>query len=202
MTNTRHFAIIPAAGLSRRMGTSKLLLPVDGKPLLERVLVAWATSAVAETVVVVRKDDEPLVQLCRRFPIVTVEADPAPVEMRDSIELGLEQVESQFAPADDDTWLVAPADMPHLTAQAIDQVIARYRPAHGEPLVASTQGQCGHPVLLPWRLVAELRALPRDQGLNTLVGSLRARMVDTGDQGVTIDIDTPADYRQLKQEQK
>ena len=45
-------AIIPAAGLSRRMGEPKLLKLFDGEPLIDHVLKAWLASRVNRVVIV------------------------------------------------------------------------------------------------------------------------------------------------------
>ena len=53
-------AIIPAAGLSRRMGEPKLLKQFEGTPLINHVLDAWLASGVQRIVVVVREDNKVL----------------------------------------------------------------------------------------------------------------------------------------------
>ena len=57
MSATRVTGIVPAGGASRRMGTDKRLLVVDGEPMLRRVVAAVA--AVADEVIVVVAADRP-----------------------------------------------------------------------------------------------------------------------------------------------
>src|SRR4051812_46993340 len=52
-TKMRTFALIPAAGLSQRMGRPKLLLPLGGRPVLEHVVSALRAGGAAEVLVVV-----------------------------------------------------------------------------------------------------------------------------------------------------
>jgi molybdenum cofactor cytidylyltransferase len=65
------------------------------------------------------------------------------------------------------------------------------------------QGRRGHPVIFSSALFAELLAAPLDQGAKTVVHAHRDETleIDTEDEGVTIDIDTPEEYRQHVKEQ-
>src|SRR3954447_6428415 len=81
----RHFAIVPAAGNSARMGTPKLLLPLAGRPLIAHVIEAWERSSVDRIVVVIRPDDKALAEAVKsnvQSPISKVDVpatlDPGP----------------------------------------------------------------------------------------------------------------------------
>ena len=58
MMPCRTFAIVPAAGHSRRMGQAKLLLPWAVGTVIDSVLQAWTTSSVDRTYIVVRAADQ------------------------------------------------------------------------------------------------------------------------------------------------
>ena len=61
LTSPKSFAVIPAAGLSRRMGEKqKLLLPWGDATLIEHVLRAWLDSRIDRIVLVSRRDDRDL----------------------------------------------------------------------------------------------------------------------------------------------
>ena len=64
--NYRCYAIVPAAGRSRRMGTPKLLLPFRDSVLMDCVLDAWLASRIDAVIVVVRRGDTALRQLCEK----------------------------------------------------------------------------------------------------------------------------------------
>ena len=57
MVPRRIFAVIPAAGHSRRMGEPKLLLPAGDGTVISLFLGALAVPEITETVIVIRKDD-------------------------------------------------------------------------------------------------------------------------------------------------
>ncbi|MBI2479660.1 MAG: NTP transferase domain-containing protein, partial [Planctomycetia bacterium] len=113
-TSIRHrsFAIVPAAGRSRRMGHDKLLLPWGDSTVIESLLASWRASGVDEIIVVMRQDQTELQSLCSGATIVTPEIPPP--EMKDSVLAALDHIRKAIAPAGSDVWLLAPADMPQL----------------------------------------------------------------------------------------
>ena len=65
----RLFAVIPAAGLSRRMGRPKLLLPWQGSTVVEHLLAALAHPRVVARCVVCRQSDAELAGVVERAEI-------------------------------------------------------------------------------------------------------------------------------------
>lgn len=62
-------ALVLAAGRSRRMGTQKLLLPLDGKPVIAHVVDQLLRSPVDRVLVVIGEDEDCIRQaLGRSFP--------------------------------------------------------------------------------------------------------------------------------------
>jgi molybdenum cofactor cytidylyltransferase len=197
------FAIIPAAGRSRRMGRPKLLLPWGTSTVIEHVLAAWRGSRVDNVVVVVDPTDKPLAETCAACGVQVVVPDLAPAEMKDSVRLGLAWAESR-GPQSDDAWLVAPADMPGLAAEIIDRLIAAHEAALGtprstRPIRAPRHGtKHGHPVLFPWPLAAEVARLGVDEGLNAIVARHGVEYVEAASDAISQDFDTPEDYDRLR----
>jgi molybdenum cofactor cytidylyltransferase len=194
---TRCFAIIPAAGNSTRMGASKLLLPLGQRTVIEHVLEAWAASAVTRTVIVVRRDDGPLLERCRRFDVDVVIADAAPADMKASIQLGLSYVQNRFRPAADEPWLAAPADSPRVSTRLIDAILAAYDPTAPSAFVPTFGGRRGHPVLLPWSWAPLVHELPPSDGLNDLLKTVPVRELPWHDGSILEAFNRPADYARL-----
>lgn len=195
----RHFALLPAAGRSKRMGQPKLLLPWGASTVIETVLAAWGASVVARVIVVVHPQDQELADVCRRARADVVVPTVAPAEMRVSIRLGLEHIAATFHPTSADAWLLAPADMPLLTTAAIDAVVAAHNPQSPHILVPTHHGRRGHPVLFPWPLAQEVFTLADDEGVNAIVHRHGYRSVELADAAaIGSDIDTPADYDRLR----
>lgn len=193
----RSFAIIPAAGVSARMGSPKLLLAWKGKTIIEHVIGAWLASRVTRVVVVVRPDDVELASVVRRLGVDLVVPGQAPPEMKDSVRFALAHIESLYSPLPTDVWLLAPADMPRLSPPIIDRLFSEHRPESPAILIPEVSGKRGHPVLFPWSLAAEARQLPEGEGLNALAARHSPRLVPCEDATILEDLDTPADYRRL-----
>jgi molybdenum cofactor cytidylyltransferase len=196
----RVFAIVPAAGQSRRMGRAKLLLPIAGRPVLEHVLSALTSAPVAATVVVMRPEDGALHEIARRCGAEAVIPAIAPQEMIVSIQHALRFLAKMHAPSADDAWLLALADQPTLSPAVIEQLVIRWQTTSQSILVPVHDGKRGHPVLFGWSRVTEALALDEGEGLNRLVrkaaDTVEEVPVETSD--IHVDLNTPEEYERLR----
>jgi molybdenum cofactor cytidylyltransferase len=196
----RSFGIVPAAGQSVRMGRPKLLLPWGGRPLVGQTLAAWQASLVERVVVVVRPDDKALAEVVRSCGVEPLVPPTPPPDMKASVQAALRWLADRCQPAPEDAFLVAPADMPRLSSQVINCVLAAYAALDRPQIVVPTlQGRRGHPVLFPWLLAAEVEALPPGEGLRTLCQQHALHCVACDDKVAAgddpfLDLDTPQDY--------
>lgn len=190
----RSFAIVPAAGNSTRMGQAKLLLPWRGRTVIEHTLAAWSAGGVSRTVVVTRPDDVSLAQVARQSGAEVFSPTIAPPEMKDSIRIALEEIARVHRPTEFDAWLLAPADMPWLSAEVIRELLTAHQPSTPRILVPMQDSQRGHPVLFPWPLASQVAALAPHEGVNALLDrhSWTAIPVTTG--LIHGDLDSPEDY--------
>lgn len=195
---SRSWVIIPAAGLSRRMGRPKLLLPWNQWTLIDQVLFAWTGSDVDEIVVVLRDDDGPLRDACGRWPVHQVRVQQTPPDMKASVNFGRRFLETHWRPVKEDRCFVAPADLPELTVDIINRLL-------NEPFDPSTVtvphfgDRQGHPVLLPWDILAKIDDLADDEGLNQLVSQHPQHVVTFAAEDYFGDVDTPQEYEQLRE---
>jgi len=180
------------------MGRPKLLLPWGAATVIEQVLAAWQSSRVTRTVVTVHPDDTVLAEVCRNAGVDVVITHPPPVDMKASVLQGLDYLATMDRPALGDFWLLAPADMPLVNAGVINRVLDAALAAPGEIVVPCRQGQRGHPVAFPWPLADAARRLSADQGLNQLLAEHPVRRIELGEQLSMADLDTPDDYRRLR----
>src|SRR5687768_12794838 len=128
-SDMRSFAIVPAAGHSARMGQPKLLLPLAGRPLILHTVSAWLTSRVDAVLIVIRTDDTALASAIEELAdsrISLVQPHTSPPDMKASVQAALRRIEQDYAPAADDPFLLAPADMPALSPRIIDLLIETY----------------------------------------------------------------------------
>ncbi len=198
----RNFAIIPAAGHSRRMGTNKLLLPWHQATVIDQVLATWTKSLVTRVVIVVRQDDVDLITKSVNWPVEIVRPQFDPRDMKESIQCGLQHLSMTYAPEQFDRWLVAPADLPALSGKTIDTVISAtlsnsdQNVDQSQSIVLPRYGdRRGHPVSFPWAFANAVFALPHDEGVNRLLLEHPVSFIDFPGELAADDIDTPEQYR-------
>jgi molybdenum cofactor cytidylyltransferase len=182
------------------MGQPKLLLPWRDSTVIEHLLAAWRDSRVDRIVVVVHPRDAGLADGCRTSGVDVVVPSAAPPEMKDSVACALEFLQAAESPDPSDAWLLAPADVPQLSSHVVDRLLDEYA-ALSSPLsilVPTSAGRRGHPVLFPWPMAAEIDELGNDEGVNALLQRHPVREIDCGASGVPDDLDTPDDYRRLR----
>ena len=198
----RLFAIIPAAGLSRRMGEPKLLLNLAGQTVIARLLNALDHPRMTSRSVVVRQSDIRLQAEVTRFngSLVLPEIDPP--DMRSSVAAALESIEKQFSPNDTDGWLLVPADHPVLDRQLIEVVLDCWQTNPTRILVPRCGQRRGHPTLFRWSLAREVAKIPADRGLNWLLREYANEVTELPVESTAAitDLDTPDDYRRLVSE--
>lgn len=180
-------AIVPAAGRSRRMGSDKPTLPIDGVPMLRRVLDALRDGGVA-SIVVVARSDLPLPDLGTPSPRVVCNDNPH-AEMIDSVRAGLDAA----PPADG--YLVCPGDVGRLDADAVARCVGAFFARPGALVVATHGGRRGHPLIVPTELLRDVRSSVCDHGLNHLARQhpLRVLEVACPSAGVLGNLNRPCD---------
>jgi molybdenum cofactor cytidylyltransferase len=194
------YALIPAAGKSRRMGQPKLLLPVGERTVLEHVLAAVRDAGVADTLVVVAPDNEALARCAADAGADVLRLDEDTADMRATCERGLAWIADRFHPHDHDGWLLLPADHPTVRPDVIGALLdAACKNLECTIIVPVYQGRRGHPTWLRWSHVAAILAMPPEQGLNAFIRSHAEQTLELPwpSDDILADLDTPEDYQRL-----
>lgn len=191
------FSIIPAAGMSRRMGQPKQTLPYQNTTLLGSVVRTILSTKMCAVVVVTHSDLKDKLQIPEDNRLHTAINDDENSQMLDSIIIGLKRLQQIIEPKDSDGILVVPADMPTLTIQTLNQCMDTFISQQTRIVIASYNGKRGHPIIFPYTFKRELDNL--DDGLRSLINKFpdNVTLVETTDPGVTHDVDTPEQYEQL-----
>ena len=103
-------------------------------------------------------------------------------------------------PADIDGVLVCLGDMPRVTPETLNRLIAAYNPVEGRAIcVPTVEGKRGNPVLWDRRFFAEMQDLAGDVGARHLIGAHADQVceVPMEGNGALLDIDTPEALRAL-----
>ena len=206
MNGRRIFAMILAAGQSRRMGMPKLFLQYGEGNILEAVLDGVMESSVDGLVVVANKSIQEF--LAGQLPEeceVAVNDDPKS-EMLTSVQIGFRQVEQSFEPGDEDGLLVLLGDQPEVSAGTITTVAEAYRLPRNPPgiLIATYRGRPGHPTVFSVGMLREVMDWTADRRLNELAGLHpdRVRACAITSAPWPIDVNTPDDYERLTDESR
>lgn len=185
-------AVVLAAGLARRMGRQKLLLQLQGKPVV-RWSVEHVASHVEDVVIVTGPDDAALRQALEGLTVRFV-VNPRPQDGQGtSIAAGIGALKPWTTAA-----LIALGDQPRMPAAVVPALLDAFRRS-GKSIVAPVyQGVQGTPVLFSSEVFGELRALRGDAGARAVVNANpeRVEMVAL-DLAMPPDVDTPEDYAKL-----
>jgi molybdenum cofactor cytidylyltransferase len=188
-------AIVPAAGLSTRMGgpLPKPLLPWGASTVLETVVSTLLAAGIDEVIVVTGHMREAIEAALAGHAVHCIH-NPAYAggEMLSSIQAGLAAAAPSSAGA-----LLALADQPQMQAAVVQQVLAAFAASGGQALVIPSHAmRRGHPIVLPRWLWPEVLALPAGDTLRTVIQRHAAAIhyvaVDTP--SVLADLDTPQQY--------
>ena len=191
-------AVVLAAGQSSRMGgPNKLLLPLEGEPLVRRTVRTVLEAGVQETVVVTGHQAREVTRAVFDLP-VTVQPNlrHEDGQMR-SVAAGV----AALARATD-AILVCPGDMPLLTAEDLLALIAAYR-AHPEAsiVIPRHEGARGNPIVFAASYAPEVAAGRRLIGCRKLAQQYPEETwyFEAAHDRYTTDLDTPEDYRRVLQ---
>jgi len=184
-------ALVLAAGQSRRMGTlNKLLIGIDGKPLVRHVAEAVQGSQARPIIVVTGHEREKVEAALSGVGVASFVFNPDYAQgLSTSLKQGLAAL-----PAGTEGAVVCLGDMPKVAASEIDRLIAAFNALEGRGICVPTRrGKRGNPVLLANRLFPELSSVSGDVGARDVIAAHPELVVEVemdGD-GVVTDIDTP-----------
>ena len=193
-------ALLPAAGLSRRMGTQKLLLPFGDGTILEAVIGNLRAAGLTPILCVL--SEATLQGLRPLAEDVTVLINPAPERgYASSLAIALDALgRAEPAALREGPFCLMLGDLP--TARAHDMARLRLaferRPAGYTALASYREGRFGHPIFMEGLWRARLRAAAGDRGGRGILEAHEGEVLTVeGEDGFFDDLDTPEDYRRV-----
>jgi len=188
-------AIVLAAGFSSRMAEFKPMLPLAGSTALERCIGIFRNIGVDEVIVVLGHRGDELLPLVERCGARCAGNPNYEQGMFSSIAIG-----SRALPGWAEAAFVLPADIPLVRAGTIRQmagIFIEQRPGIVYPVF---NGRRGHPPLIAGRILAEAAKEGALGPLSDLLMRHESEAVNLSvvDQCIHMDMDTPADYDELR----
>ena len=185
-------AIVLAAGMSRRMGAQKLLLPFGGKTVISHIVDQIAGSLV-DKIIVVAGDESDRVreQLSGRDVSIVINPDCG-AEMLSSVRCGI-----RVLPRGCRCVLVAIGDQPGITTDLVNEMVNAFKVAAKGIVAPVCQGKRGHPILFSSRYCNEILTRFEDIGLRGLAETHADDVfeLNVSSPAVLCDMDCPEDYR-------
>ncbi len=195
--------LILAAGAGTRMGgRAKCLLKLDGRSLLERLVIDVHCLGLDSPVLVLGHHAGAIQAHLAQWPSQLVPRqviNPAPeVDPSTSLRVGLRALDGNVQAV-----MVLLGDQPLIDAPAIGAVIAAFqrRPAGSQVLVPMVRGDPGHPVIFDAAVVADLLAVTKSSLRQWRAANPQATCLWTADNpAYTCDLDTPGDVETVARE--
>ena len=183
-------AIVLAAGQSRRMGRNKLLLTLDGKPVLRHVVDTIRASRISSITMVLGHQAEETRAMFGGADMRFVFNEDYREGLSTSLKAGVAAL-----PGDIDGAMVFLGDMPDVDADLVNRMIAAFDPGNMRGIVVpQREGRRGHPVLWGRGFFPALqKKISGDAGARHLLGQYAewTAEVEVGHDGIFTDIDTP-----------
>lgn len=187
------WALVLAAGESKRMGQTKQLLPFGEKTILETVIDHLMLSQVDKILVVLGSNREEIEHTINSLPVKSVYNPRFKEGMLSSVQKGF-----AYLPKEVEAVLVFLGDQPMVPSSCIDQILDAYRSSEKGIVLPVYQHRRGHPILIDIKYRQEISVLDPDIGLRELIHNHPEDIleVELETDSVLEDIDTPIDYSQ------
>jgi CTP:molybdopterin cytidylyltransferase MocA len=191
-----HDCVLLAAGASRRMASFKPLLPLGDRPLALAAAGPALAAGCRVLLVVGHRGAELAIVFEGMAGVEIVENAAWEQGQLGSLQAALPRLRGQ-------AFFVALADMPFVPAAAYSLLAAERaaRRARGEgeaALFAACGGREGHPVLLPAAWTRRIAELDPGGRMRDFLERLPRARIETGDEGVLTDLDSPSDYESAR----
>jgi molybdenum cofactor cytidylyltransferase len=189
-------ALVLAAGQSSRMGeANKLLLEVDGVPMVLRAVNAALASKAVSVTVVLGHEAEKVEALLAGRKVNLVRNPEFAQGMSTSLRSGIRAL-----PPEAEAAVVLLADMPRISAVQVDRLIDAFEAKQPSIVVPQRNGKRGNPILWPREFFAPMQAVSGDKGARGLLEEhpQRIRGIEMDDDAIHADVDTTDDLQALE----
>ncbi|MEN8203558.1 MAG: nucleotidyltransferase family protein [Bacteroidota bacterium] len=186
-----NWAIILAAGSSRRMGTQKLLLPFRKSTIIETVVDHVLSSKIKNVLVVLGPDPQKVKDVLAQKDLKFCHNQHHEEGMLSSVICGIRAL-----PDEAEAALIYLGDQPEISAEVTNRVMEAYNDELFGIVIPVYNYRRGHPLLVDMKYRREIEKLDLEQGLRALRHHFPEDVleVEVDEPGILVDIDTQEDY--------
>ena len=185
------WAIILAAGESRRMGRPKMLLPFNGSTMLETVIENISASRIDKILVVLGAEKDAISEKILKLNLTYCYNRNFKDGMLSSVKCAFRNLPPEFKAA-----LVFQGDQPFIGPDAINTVIETYLSSKNGIVIPIYNARRGHPILIDRKYRNKIEELSPDIGLRELTLRFDNDVLEatTTEPGILKDFDTYKEY--------
>jgi molybdenum cofactor cytidylyltransferase len=184
--------ILLAAGSSSRMGQSKQLLLIDGKPLLLKSVEAALDTDADQVVVVLGSRANEHQHLIKDLPASVIVNAQWENGMGSSLKAGLNSLLQKFPEIS--AVIVMVCDQPRVSSDLLKRLIEQYKVTNNLIVASSYANTHGVPVLFDQRIFPELLSLNDKHGAKKVLEEFKGSVSSVEFPGGEIDLDTKGDF--------
>lgn len=184
--------IIPAAGLSERMGENKLLLPFGAGSVISTVITSALDSGLQVLIATGSRADELIDHITGEFP---GQGDLSFIHNPD-YHLGMfSTIHTAVASGIEQDFLILHGDLPCVSAELIRRLMDAKSHRDEDVLRPCFEGSCGHPVLFSRTVASTILRAGKRGSMKEVFTQHTVCEYEVDDPAILLDVDTPAAYQ-------
>ncbi len=179
-------AVILAAGFSSRVGSNKMELLIDNKPVLGNTIEAF--SSLCQRIIVVGG------HYYNEVELITSQYESVELVKNENYSKGMFSSILHGVSFVNENCFICPGDYPLINTSVVEKLSVEI----GEFVVPTYNGKRGHPVLLNAETIKRLKSEPVNSNLKIFRDSCKITEVEVMEEGILLDIDTIDDYKKIR----
>lgn len=192
LSKHRYFAVVLAAGRSRRFGANKQLQELDGQPLVRHAAALARAVCGKNTLLIAGHEWRRVVAAAdQQCQFVAINEDYG-----DGIGTSIAVAAKSLAHTAD-CMLILLADQPLISEDHLNALLSAWSGDDEEIVATAFAGTQGPPVLMPRGAFSDLAKLEGDTGAHTLLENPHYRLTTVCFDPAAVDIDSPDDLDRL-----
>ncbi len=193
LAGTEFAVVLLAAGSSSRMGQSKQLLSIDGKPLLLKAVDAALGSGANKTFVLLGSNDAAHRKIIDHLPLEIIFNPDWEKGMGTSLRVGVSNALKMIPEME--AVIIVVCDQPLVTSLHLKTLIQKYRTTKKAIIASAYENTIGVPALFNRSVFQKLLNLEDGHGAKKILMDMAESVELVDFPGGAIDLDTPEDCR-------